>query len=381
MAHATTRALSLLLFFLLPLRLPIAVHCQGLATAILARMEGDAEQPGRLGPKSQEDGDTSLRGDLHPILDARVVAGSVSATGATTAHITGAPRQAKPHGAAEQGQARQKRVKRALLRATRRAQLAEDRTTLYRGRRLTLAQLGGPAPPPRAAEPRARRLPRPRGKRIRLLTKNVGGRLHDLADRAKERTTTSSCCRRHTMAWAKPRRSTRSPAGPSSPARTRSTAGQEWRYTFPRNWHATRRSDFQELVPGRLLHVRIPIGNNNQRTHLDIINFYQWAWDNDVRKQRLEKRQLVWQRLERLLTGLPRRNVRCIAGDFNCTLQPDGVQVGPGTYRASGRGAYPDSQEFQQALTTGSMCALNTWGPRRRAATYLEPEEGALQPN
>ena len=187
MAHATTRALSLLLFFLLPLRLPIAVHCQGLATAILARMEGDTEQPGRLGPKSQEDGDTSHRGDLHPILDARVVAGSVSATGATTAHITGAPRQAKPHGAAEQGQARQKRVKRALLRATRRAQLAEDRTTLYRGRRLTLAQLGGPAPPPRAAEPRARRLPRPRGKRIRLLTKNVGGRLHDLADRAKER--------------------------------------------------------------------------------------------------------------------------------------------------------------------------------------------------
>lgn len=132
---------------------------------------------------------------------------------------------------------------------------------------------------------------------------------------------------------------------------------------------------FQELVPGRLLHVRIPLGNNNQRTHLDIINFYQWAWDNDVRKQRLEKRQLVWQRLERLLTGLPRRNVRCIAGDFNCTLQPDGVQVGPGTYRASGRGAYPDSQEFQQALTTGSMCALNTWGPRRRAATYLDPKK------
>ena len=55
---------------------------------------------------------------------------------------------------------------------------------------------------------------------------------------------------------------------------------------------------FQELVPGRLLHVRIPIGNNNQRTHLDIINFYQWAWDNDVRKQRLEKRQLVWQHFE-----------------------------------------------------------------------------------
>ena len=107
MAHATTRALSLLLFFLLPLRLPIAVHCQGLATAILARMEGDTEQPGRLGPKSQEDGDTSHRGDLHPILDARVVAGSVSATGATTAHITGAPRQAKPHGAAEQPKAGQ----------------------------------------------------------------------------------------------------------------------------------------------------------------------------------------------------------------------------------------------------------------------------------
>ena len=175
MAHTTTRALPLLLFFLLPLRLPIAVHRQGLATAILARMEGVTEQPGRLGPKSQEDGDTSHRGDLHPILDARVVAGSVSATGATTARTTGAPRQAKPHGAAEQGQARQKRVKRAILRATRRAQLAEDHTTLYRGRRLTLAQLGGPTPPPRAAEPRTSRLTRPRGKRIRLLTKNVGG--------------------------------------------------------------------------------------------------------------------------------------------------------------------------------------------------------------
>ena len=157
-------------------------------------MEGDTEQPGRLGPKSQEDGDTSHRGDLHPILDARVVAGSVSATGATTARTTGAPRQAKPHGAAEQGQARQKRVKRAILRATRRAQLAEDHTTLYRGRRLTLAQLGGPTPPPRAAEPRTSRLTRPRGKTHSPLDKECRWtllshtrRLHDLADRTKER--------------------------------------------------------------------------------------------------------------------------------------------------------------------------------------------------
>ena len=275
-----------------------------IATAILARMEGDTEQPGRLGPKSQEDGDTSHRGDLHPILDARVVAGSVSATGATTARTTGAPRQAKPHGAAEQGQARQKRVKRAILRATRRAQLAEDHTTLYRGRRLTLAQLGGPTPPPRAAEPRTSRLTRPRGKRIRLLTKNVGGLCsvtHDVfmtwLTGPKNDYDIVLLQETH-YGLGKTATEYRIPGWSviSSPDPQHRWAGVAIYVSEKLACHSEVR--FQELVPGRLLHVRIPIGNNNQRTHLDIINFYQWAWDNDVRKQRLEKRQLVWQHFE-----------------------------------------------------------------------------------
>ena len=66
---------------------------------------------------------------------------------------------------------------------------------------------------------------------------------------------------------------------------------------------------FQEVVPGRLLHARIPLGRNKQQTHLDLINAYQWAWDSDVTKQRQDKRLGVWQRLSRLLTNLPRRNL------------------------------------------------------------------------
>ena len=132
---------------------------------------------------------------------------------------------------------------------------------------------------------------------------------------------------------------------------------------------------FQELIPGRLLHARIPVGCRKQNLHLDLINIYQWAWDTDASKQRSAKRQEVWQRLNRLLTTLPARNAKCVAGDLNCTLSTDGQHVGPGTYRGAARAAYPDVNDAQQALIAGRMCALNTWSSKRRSATYVDPDK------
>ena len=163
MAYFTTRALSLLIG-LLPLTLLTAVtHGEPRSLKISAGMDGEYEQPGRLGPKSQEDGGTDNTDDPHAVLDALSV------------NSPDAPREARPHGTATQGQARLKRVKRALLRATRRAQQAEDHTTLYRGRRMALAQLGGPAPANTTVEPRPRQQLQPKGRRVRILTKNVRG--------------------------------------------------------------------------------------------------------------------------------------------------------------------------------------------------------------
>ncbi|CAE7725871.1 unnamed protein product [Symbiodinium sp. CCMP2592] len=51
----------------------------------------------------------------------------------------------------------------------------------------------------------------------------------------------------------------------------------------------------------RHLHDLAIYRNGRQQTHADLICLYQWAWDNDSAKNRLELRRRVWQRLDGLL--------------------------------------------------------------------------------
>ncbi|CAE7756511.1 unnamed protein product, partial [Symbiodinium necroappetens] len=107
--------------------------------------------------------------------DARVVAESATATGAANFQHASTPDTAKHSGEAAGQIARARRVKRAHQRAVRRARNSEDGTTMYRGRRLTLEQLGGAQESAVVMPPRPPQLPPSPNRRIRILSKNVGG--------------------------------------------------------------------------------------------------------------------------------------------------------------------------------------------------------------
>ena len=85
-------------------------------------------------------------------------------------------------------------------------------------------------------------------------------------------------------------------------------------------------------------------------------------------KQRIDKRQAFWRKFTTFVQGLPARNIKCIAGDFNCALKAQSTHTGPGLHPAAF--TYPDSVDFGQAITSANLCALNTWGPARDAFTY-----------
>ena len=75
---------------------------------------------------------------------------------------------------------------------------------------------------------------------------------------------------------------------------------------------------FSSILPGRLLHVKCRTGHNS----LDIVNIYQHPDHCTLtRRAPLEARGEVWTKLDHLLHRLPCRNLRVIAGDFNCPLK------------------------------------------------------------
>ncbi|CAE7242293.1 unnamed protein product [Symbiodinium sp. CCMP2592] len=122
------------------------------------------------------------------------------------------------------------------------------------------------------------------------------------------------------------------------------------------------------VVPGRLLHVRFPVGQGRQARHVDVACCYQWSWDADPAKQRLDKRLSYWRRLNTFVQGLPARNVKCIGGDFNCALKAQTKHIGTGLHASDF--VYPDSNDFTQTMIAANLCALNTWGPSKAAYTY-----------
>ena len=112
---------------------------------------------------------------------------------------------------------------------------------------------------------------------------------------------------------------------------------------------------FHELLPGRLLHARVPL-----RQHcLDIIGGYQHAWTNDSSKQVLDRRFGFWTKLSGCLGQLPARNMLILAGDFNCSLPVLPGATGPG--RIAGTFHFPVVDSFVAIVETHGPCALSTW--------------------
>ena len=129
---------------------------------------------------------------------------------------------------------------------------------------------------------------------------------------------------------------------------------------------------FQTWQAGRILQVRIPAGKGSRKTHLDIFNIYQWAWDPHPNKKRLEKRSEVLLKLDKVLRTVPSRHSLCIAGDFNCQLQPHPGCIGPCVATSSQLHA-PDHHDFAEWLVAHSLCVLNTWSKASGKPTYFMP--------
>ena len=81
---------------------------------------------------------------------------------------------------------------------------------------------------------------------------------------------------------------------------------------------------FAEIIPGRLLQVRVPRG----QVSLDIINCYQYFCPDDANEERRHDHLRLWEMLDKTLSSCPLRNILMLSGDFNCSVHPWGSCVG-----------------------------------------------------
>ena len=124
------------------------------------------------------------------------------------------------------------------------------------------------------------------------------------------------------------------------------------------------------LVEGRLIHLRLELNPS-----IDVLDLYQHLFSTTAKHRGQEGlqhaqalRSKVWTKVHQSLSSFPSRNSVLLLGDFNTDLFPDPPHVGPGVRTRLSKQP-PDQHEFQQLLTTFSLCALNCW---RRAGTQAQ---------
>ena len=131
---------------------------------------------------------------------------------------------------------------------------------------------------------------------------------------------------------------------------------------------------FQEVHPGRLLHVRVRLDTYA----LDILGVYQHAWTADSSKLVLDKRSTIWNKLSCYLGRLPVRNQLLLLGDFNCGLRQTAGVTGPALLPP--QPPHPDFEATTAMAETVDLCALNTWISRQsRDMSTFRHERGSTQ--
>ena len=123
-----------------------------------------------------------------------------------------------------------------------------------------------------------------------------------------------------------------------------------------------------EIVPGRLLHVRI----SGVHYGIDILSCYQHVISSrESQNKTAAKREQIWTALGRCLSTLPRRNILILGGDLNCSARPQTHVAGPCAPPPSDY--YFDQDDLMALATAHSLSFLNTWsrGSGQSMQTFL----------
>ena len=134
---------------------------------------------------------------------------------------------------------------------------------------------------------------------------------------------------------------------------------------------------YNELKPGRLLHVRISL---QKRPAIDVLAVYQHAWNPDGgdgdRQARITRllanRSDIWDRISKWARSVPARNLLLV----NCPLQRETTHVGRGTPPLPTGHHYKDQFRLQDLLRDHGLCALNTWGKAGSHSVTFKPLKG-----
>ena len=146
-----------------------------------------------------------------------------------------------------------------------------------------------------------------------------------------------------------------------------------------RNTFSAASIQHRELLPGRLLHVRL-----EAEPSIDVIVGYQYAWSiskqqakAEAREALLAKRSEFWTALAACIQALPRRNQILLLADLNTDTVPDGSLVGNGVYQRKTTHA-PDSPALQDLLRQHHLVVLNSEA-EQRAPFFQQERLGARQ--
>ena len=127
---------------------------------------------------------------------------------------------------------------------------------------------------------------------------------------------------------------------------------------------------WQEVVPGRLLHVRAFA----HQQHVDLLTIYQHAlpFGGELLEDVMKKRSGLWKELDHQLGSFPARSSVVLGGDLNCVLEASPPHVGFGIHPGPDRAHLVDERKrVGEMLRRYSLCVLNSW--QRKQYTYRHP--------
>ena len=134
---------------------------------------------------------------------------------------------------------------------------------------------------------------------------------------------------------------------------------------------------WSEAEPGRLLQqVRCFL----EKQQMDVVGFYQFAFlqKAGMTEHIMTQRRQLTNKLDALLASLPARSQILLGGDFNTSLSRESGICGYGLLdRELSDKERQDQGRLMQVLQRHKLTALNTWGKKKTAATYVHAKGGS----